>query len=127
MYKKKLMINLVEYYFENIDSFNIPAVLSCLTKDAQIEIVTSSLTHIGRDEDIRTMLERRKKATEKAWHGNFKHLVDTENGWVTSRFDIKRKSSDGKYREMDNINFFTFDGLKIKKISIWMSGENSLP
>ena len=127
MYDEKSMIELVEFYFEKIDNFDIPGVLSCLTEDCEIEVVTSSLIHKGRDKEIKTMLERRKVSTEKAWHGNFKHLVDTENGWVTSRFDIKRTSAEGHYREMDNINFFVFSSLKIKKISIWMSGENSLP
>jgi hypothetical protein len=72
------------------------------------------------------MFERRLEYTKNACHGNFRHLVDEKMGWVTTRFDVKRTDMNDLYREMDNINFFEFEESKIKKISIWMSGENSL-
>ena len=120
------LIDNVEHYFANVDNGNISKLLTYLTADCIISIVTSNITHKGRDTDIKKMFERRLLNTEKAWHGNFRHLVDAELGWVTSRFDVHRTNSEGKYREMDNINFFEFEKEKICRISIWMSGENSL-
>ena len=45
---------------------------------------------------------------------------------MTSRFDVLREGTDGEERAMDNINMFQFDGPLISRISIWMSGENTL-
>tara|TARA_B100000686_G_C16641067_1_gene890155 strand:+ start:497 stop:892 length:396 start_codon:yes stop_codon:yes gene_type:complete len=123
---KHELIDRVEGYFKYVDNGNISKLLTYLTPNCKISVVTSNITHEGRDTGIKKMFERRLLSTEQAWHGNFKHLADTKLGWVTSRFDVHRTNSEGKYREMDNINFFEFETEKICRISIWMSGENSL-
>ena len=126
MQNKKSMIEVVEKYFSSVDNGNTGLLLDQLTPDCEISVVTEPVTFKGRDTEIKEMFDRRLENTDKAWHGNFKHLADDERGWVTSRFDVRRTSNDGIYREMDNINFFEFDSVLIKRISIWMSGESSL-
>ena len=120
------MISRVEAYFLNVDQGNVQKVLEQMTSDCEITVITEPITHSGRDTQIKEMFERRLTNTSSAWHGNFRHLVHEKKGWVTSRFDVRRTGSDGHYREMDNINFFEFDGELISRITIWMSGENSL-
>ena len=126
MKNKEILIAIVETYFKHVDNGETQIVLDQLTENCEISIVTDSLIHKGRDSEIKQMFERRLEHTKNAWHGNFKHLVDEKMGWVTTRFDVKRTDINDLYREMDNINFFEFHELKIEKISIWMSGENSL-
>ena len=123
---KEEMISRVEAYFLNVDQGDVKKVLEQMTPECEITVITEPITHSGRDIGIKDMFERRFENTSSAWHGNFRHLADEERGWVTSRFDVQRTGADGHYREMDNINFFEFDGSLISRITIWMSGENSL-
>lgn len=114
-----------EHYFAAVDRGDVPGTLEVLSPDCVIVVRTDGVRHDGRD-DIGAMFERRLEGVSAAWHGNFRHLSDPEKGWVTSRFDVRRTNADGTKVEMDNINFFEFDGLLIKRITIWMSGENTL-
>lgn len=119
------MVRQAECYFAAVDRGDIAATLEVLSLDCVIQVLTDGALHDGR-EAIGEMFKRRLGGVSVAWHGNFKHLCDPEKGWVTTRFDVRRTNADGAKVEMDNINFFEFDGLLIKRITIWMSGENTL-
>lgn len=120
------MIQIVENYFSDVDSGNISSLLTHLSSECELTVVTHQSKYTGRDREIKELFERRLLNTNDAWHGNFMHLVDEDKGWVTSRFDVRRTDNKGYYREMHNINFFEFKDEKINKIFIWMSGESSL-
>lgn len=119
------LVGRAEHYFAAVDRGDVPATLEVLSPGCVIVVLTHGARHDGR-EAIGEMFERRLEGVSTAWHGNFRHLSDPEKGWVTSRFDVRRTNADGTKVEMDNINFFEFDGLLIKRITIWMSGENTL-
>ncbi len=119
------MVRQSERYFAAVDGGDIAATLEVLSPGCVIQVLTDGARHDGR-EAIGEMFERRLKGVTTAWHGNFRHLCDPEKGWVTSRFDVRRTNADGAKVTMDNINFFEFDGHLIKRITVWMSGENTL-
>lgn len=114
-----------ERYFAAVDEGDVPGTLEVLSPDCVIQVLTDGARHEGRGA-IGEMFERRLGGVSVAWHGNFRHLCDPKEGWVTSRFDVRRTNADGKKVTMDNINFFEFEGALIKRITIWMSGENTL-
>lgn len=119
------MVRRAERYFAAVDEGDVPGTLEVLSPDCVIQVLTDGARHDGH-EAIGEMFRRRLGGVSVAWHGNFRHLCDPEQGWVTSRFDVRRTNADGRKVTMDNINFFEFDGLLIKRITIWMSGENTL-
>ena len=119
------MISRAEAYFAAVDRGDVPGTLEQLTPSCVIEVLTDNARHDGH-EAIRAMFDRRLVGVEEAWHGNFRHLSNPEEGWLVSRFDVRRTNADGAKIGMDNINFFQFDGPLIRHITIWMSGENTL-
>ena len=119
------LVGRAEHYFAAVDRGDVPATLEVLSPDCVIEVLTDGVRHEGR-EAIGEMFKRRLGGVAVAWHGNFRHLCQPDNGWLTSRFDVRRTNADGTKVGMDNINFFEFDGILIKHITIWMSGENTL-
>lgn len=119
------LIETAEAYFACVDAGDVPGVMARLTPDCTLEVVTHPIAHEGAAA-IEAMFKRRLTGTKRAWHGNFVHLADADQGRVTSRFDVLREGTDGEERAMDNINLFQFDGPLISRISIWMSGENTL-
>ena len=119
------LVGRAEHYFAAVDRGDVPATLEVLSPDCVIEVLTDGVRHEGR-EAIGEMFKRRLGGVSVAWHGNFRHLCQPDNGWLTSRFDVRRTNADGTKVGMDNINFFEFDGILIKHITIWMSGENTL-
>lgn len=120
------MIATIERYFDAVDDGNIDAILAEMTADCTLCVLTDDITHHGRETGIRQMFERRRKNVKTAWHGNRRHVVDPVAGTAATRFDVRRTSTAGEKREMDNINFFEFQGGRLHRISIWMSGENPL-
>lgn len=120
------MIDVIDRYFDAVDAGDVPGTLAELTPDCEIAVVTDDITHAGRDTAIKEMFERRLTSVRDAWHGNRRYVADPETGTAATRFDVRRTSSDGSNIAMDNINFFEFEGDKLRRISIWMSGENTL-
>lgn len=114
-----------ERYFAAVDNGDVPGTLEVLSPDCVIQVLTHGAHHDGH-EAISEMFQRRLGGVSVAWHGNFRHIADPEKGWLTSRFDVRRTNADGSKASMDNINFFEFEGPLIKRITIWMSGENTL-
>ncbi len=120
------MIDVIDRYFDAVDNGDVPGTLAELTPDCAITVVTDGVTHQGRDTQIKEMFERRLTTVDTAWHGNRRYVADPQTGTATTRFDVRRTSTDGSQIAMDNINFFEFEGDKLRRISIWMSGENTL-
>ena len=120
------LVEVVETYFARVDGGDIDGTLELMTPDCFLEVVTDKVRHEGRDDGVRGTFERRLEQVGEAWHGNFKHIVDVEQGRVGSRFDVNRTWKDGRSMSLDNINFFQFEGALIKSISVWMSNENTL-
>ena len=119
------LIATAEAYFARVDEGDVPGVMALLTPNCMVEVVTHPISHDGAAA-IEAMFTRRLSGTRHAWHGNFVHVADAGAGRLTSRFDVKRTGTGGDERGMDNINMFEFDGPLISRISIWMSGENTL-
>ena len=120
------MIDAIDRYFDTVDNGDVAGTLVELTPDCVIAVVTDGIAHEGRDTAIKAMFERRLQSVDKAWHGNRRYVADPATGLASTRFDVRRTSSDGSKIAMDNINFFEFEGDKLRRISIWMSGENTL-
>ncbi len=120
------MIDAIDRYFDTVDNGDVPGTLAELTSDCGISVITAGVSHEGRDGAIKTMFERRLETVNDAWHGNRRYVVDPTSGLASTRFDVRRTSTDGSKVAMDNINFFEFEGDKLRRISIWMSGENTL-
>jgi ketosteroid isomerase-like protein len=120
------MTDAIDRYFDTVDNGDVPGTLAELTADCVISVITDGVSHEGRDEAIKAMFERRLDTVNDAWHGNRRHVADPISGIASTRFDVRRTSKDGSKIAMDNINFFEFDDAKLCRISIWMSGENTL-
>ena len=119
------MIAAAEAYFARVDAGDVAGVMALLAPDCTVEVVTHPIAHKGAAA-IEAMFKRRLAGTRRAWHGNFVHVADAEASRLASRFDVTRTGTGGDERAMDNINMFEFDGPLIRRISIWMSGENTL-
>ena len=120
------MIDTIDRYFDTVDNGDVPGTLAELTADCLISVITGGVSHEGRDDAIKAMFERRLESVNDAWHGNRRYVADPASGLASTRFDVRRTSTDGSKIAMDNINFFEFEGDKLRRISIWMSGENTL-
>ena len=120
------MIDAIDRYFDTVDNGDVLGTLAELTPDCVISVITAGVSHEGRDAAIKTMFERRLETVNDAWHGNRRYVADPASGLASTRFDVRRTSTDGSKVAMDNINFFEFEGDKLRRISIWMSGENTL-
>lgn len=120
------MIDAIDRYFDTVDNGDVPGTLAELTADCVISVITDGVSHEGRDGDIKAMFERRLESVNDAWHGNRRYVADPATGLASTRFDVRRTGTDGSKIAMDNINFFEFEGDKLRRISIWMSGENTL-
>lgn len=119
------MIAAVDRYFDCVDAMDIPGTLSVLTPDCTLEIMTAKVTHTGKDA-IRTMFERRRTVTESGSHTDRCHATDPARGFSTCRFRAQSTEKDGTKRDRTNINFFEFDGSLIRRIQVWMVGDNTL-
>lgn len=120
------MIAVAETYFARVDAGEVESVTELMTPDVVFEVVTHGVRIEGRDA-IAEMFRRRLEAFANGWHGNFRHLADPARGWLVSRFDVVRNHRDGRRDQMDNMNFFEFSGLRLRRISVWMAHpENSL-
>jgi ketosteroid isomerase-like protein len=114
------LIELVETYFRRVDAGEVDSVVALMSHDVVFEVVTHGVRHEGR-EAVRAMFRRRLETYANGWHGNFRHLADAEQGWVTSRFDVVCNHRDGQRDTMNNINFFEFDGPLMRRISVWFA------
>jgi ketosteroid isomerase-like protein len=118
-------VTLIESYYTAVDRLDTEAIVSHFTPDAVMAIPSGDIRHEGH-EAIRATYVRRASEVDESFHGDFTHVVDTDNGRAATRLAARRKTKDGRSFDMDCIAMFAFDGDLIKNIAIWMSGENSL-
>ena len=119
------LVRRVEDYFRDVDRFDTQAILAHLTDDCVLEVVNHDSAHQGT-EAIRATYEQRAKAVRRSWHGDFLHTVDEEALRVATRLTVRRIDMDGTPVEAHNLTLFQLDGSRIRRISIWMSGANTL-
>ena len=120
------LIECIEAYFASTDNFDVAATLRTMTPDCTLEYLSADIKHQGRDTGIRKYFEDRAQALASAWHGNFSHSVDTDQGRVATRFNVRRVENEGAMVERDNINLFQFEGRLISEICVWRGSPQEL-
>ncbi len=117
---------LVERYFGRVDAKDIAGTLELFAPDAVFRIETAGLQYTGRDVELRGMFERLFTRYAGVWHGDFQHVVDAPAQRIASQFRVVNTGHDGLVHHKNNCNFFTVrDGL-FHRVSVYMTGENSL-
>ncbi len=119
------MVDTIEAYFHEVDRFDTDAILAHLADDCFMEIVTHGEAYSGLAE-IRAVYDARAERVRKSWHGDFQHTVDAEAGRVATRLTVRRTLSDGIEETIDNITVFEIANRGIRRISVWMNGQNTL-
>ena len=119
------MIDAVNRYFDCVDGNDVPGTLKVMTPDCTLEIVTAGVKHRGQAA-IQAMFERRLTTLVSGWHGERVHATDPAKGFCACRFRAKSEETNGAKRDRTNINFFEFDGKLIRRIQVWMVGDNTL-
>ena len=119
------LIRRIEDYFRDVDRFDTDAILAHLTDTCVLEVVNHGTVQRGLDA-IRATYERRAELVKRSWHGDFQHTVDTEAQRVATRLTVRRINANGSASEVDNLTLFQLERSKIQRISIWMSGDNTL-
>lgn len=114
----------IEKYFGNVDKKNLDGVLSSLSKDIVINIVTDHISHKGTKE-VSSMLGGYFENYNKLWHGNFRPIVDQKKQSIVLKFDWKIFDKNNKEESGSNVNVFHFEKNKISRIWIYMSSENN--
>lgn len=110
-------------YFANVDRKDLTAVLQCFHGNAAFTIQSAFSSHEGRDTGIRRMFERLFGNYSQVLHKNFEHVADVDNECCAVRFNVENVSADnGVQSRLSNCNFFYFDGGKIKRVYVYMSG-----
>ena len=122
---KAELIHAVEAYFQEVDRFDTDAIMAYFVDDCVMEIVNYAVRHEGMD-TIRGVYDARAGRVQSSWHGDFQHTVDEDEGRVATRLIVRRTNADGSTEEMENLTLFVLEKLKIRHLSIWMSGENTL-
>lgn len=125
--REQLIDIVVNRYFANVDASQLQPVLDCFEPDVVFTIQSAFHTHTGRDTGVKQMFETLFASyPKKIWHGNFRHIVDVENGHISSQFDVELIDAAGKVTKLSNCNFFWLENGKFKKVFVYMSGENVL-
>ena len=119
------LIDAVNRYFDAVDENDVPGTLKELTPDCSLEVVTAGVKHQGHAA-IQAMFERRLTTLVSGWHGDFTHATDPAGGFAATRFRVRSVDRDGRVNERRNVNAFEFDGVRIRRVQIWMSGESML-
>ncbi len=112
-------------YFGNVDNKFLESLMECFHPDATLTIQTANTTHNGTGE-IQRMFNDFFQNYRKIWHGDFKHVVDVDRQIVAVQFTATRDTHDGEHQRALNCNFFEFEDLKIRSITIYMSDQNPL-
>jgi len=127
-YTREYLVDMVvNKYFANVDAKRLQPTLDCFVPDVEFTIQSAFHKHNGRDTGVKQMFETLFSAyPKKIWHGNFRHIVDVENGHIASQFDVDLIDKDGNQTLLSNCNFFWLENGKFKKVYVYMSGENVL-
>lgn len=126
--KRQHLIDLVvQRYFANVDAKNLDAVLSCFQSDVTFTIQSAFHTHVGRDDGVRKMFQTLFSSyAKRIWHGNFRHVVDVEEGHIASQFDVELIDGGDRLTKLSNCNFFWLENGRFKYVYVYMSGDNVL-
>ncbi len=119
------MTRQIEHYFAAVDAGDVDAIIDTLAPRCVLEVVTAGVKHRGL-KAIRTMFEARFQVRASGWHGDFTHATDPAGGFAATRFRVRSVDRDGRVNERRNVNAFEFDGVRIRRVQIWMSGESML-
>lgn len=122
------LVDMVERYFNYVDTYDLDGVLSCFTDDAVATVQTAHAVHNGRDTEIRAMYEELFANFPKHMrHIHFRHVADPDNGRIASQFSVELTDTDGNDIRLTNCNFFYLEGGKFKRMYVYMSdGQNVL-
>ncbi len=120
------LIELAETYFAAVDAKDMAGALRWLAPDCVFTIETGQVTHQGRDTGIQGMFERLFERYAEIWHGDFRHTIDAANGRIASQFNVRNTEPSGTVHTKRNCNFFTVENGLFTRISVYMSGENTL-
>lgn len=115
----------VEGYFSAVDGKQLQAVLRYLAPDATFRIASFDTEFNGRDTEIKAMFERLFDRYQTIWHGDFHHVVDAK-GCIASQFRVVNETKELERFEKFNANFFTMKNGLFTRITVYMSGDNSL-
>ena len=121
----KAMTQQIERYFAAVDAGDIDAIMATLAPRCVLEVVTAGVKHRGL-KAIRAMFEARFQIRASGWHGGFSHATDPARSFAATRFRVRSVDRDGTVNERHNVNAFEFDGPRIRRVQIWMSGESML-
>lgn len=125
--RQYLIDMVVKHYFANVDAKNLQPTLDCFEPDVVFTIQSAFVTHTGRDSGVKKMFETLFSTyPNRIWHGNFRHIIDVENGHIASQFDVELIDAAGKETKLSNCNFFWLENGKFKRVYVYMSGENVL-
>ena len=113
-------------YFHGVDNYDMELVMDCFHPDATLREMTSNTLHNGADE-IREMFVGLFAAHSRIWHGNFVHVVDTQEQAICSQFSVEVTPKEtGELLRYENTNRFYLKDGKYQNVFVYMSGENLL-
>jgi ketosteroid isomerase-like protein len=122
------LVDMVERYFNFVDTYDLDGVLSCFTEDAVVTIQSAHAMHTGRDTEIRAMYEElfATYATHMR-HVHFRHVADPDNGRIASQFSVELTDTGDTSVRLTNCNFWYLEGGRFKRMYVYMSdGVNVL-
>ena len=122
---KQILIDRATAYFRDVDNFDTNGILSHMTADVVMEVPSHGVRKEGAA-DVRQAYVNRENVVTKSWHGDFEFTADEAAGQLAIRLAVKRTNADGSSEEMDNLTLLHFEGDLISRVTVWMSGNNSL-
>ena len=119
------LINLVQIYFNGVDSKNINQIFSTLSKECKFSVETHEVVLVGQ-ERIRGMFERLWSNHAAVQHDKFHYVVDMESGNIATQFRVINTHENGEKVYKSNCNFFTVREALFETVAVYMAGENTL-
>ena len=119
------LINLVQLYFNGVDSKNINQIFSTLSKECKFSVETHEVLLVGQ-ERIRGMFERLWSNHAAVQHDKFHYVVDVESGKIAAQFRVINTHENGDKVYKSNCNFFTVREAVFETVAVYMAGENTL-
>ena len=120
------LTELAESYFRMVDAKDMDGALALLTPDCRITVETAGVVHEGRDVGVRTMFHRLWERYPRVWHGDFRHVPAATGDAIACQFRVINTDATGRQHHMRNCNFFWLQDKLLHRISIYMSGANTL-
>lgn len=116
------LVDMVERYFNAVDTYDMEGVLSLFNEDAVFTIQSAHAVHEGRDGGIRQMfVELFDNYKRHMRHVHFRHVADPENNRVASQFTVELTDAGGNDIRLTNANFFYLENGKFSRVFVYMS------